>query len=74
MPKIILGVTLYNRKETAEMLGVTTRSIQNYTANDLLTGQKIGGQYFYTESNIVNFINGRSSKEQFNPSLQDKKD
>jgi hypothetical protein len=56
------------------MLGVTTRSIQNYTANDLLTGQKIGGQYFYTESNIVNFINGRSSKEQFNPSLQDKKD
>ena len=74
MPKVILGVTLYNRKETAEMLGVTTRSIQNYSTNGLLIGQKIGGQFYYTENNIVNFINGRKSEDAYDASFKPKDD
>jgi len=30
MPKEILGVTMYNIKEVAELLSVTTKTIQNY--------------------------------------------
>lgn len=62
MPKEILGVTLYNRQETADMMGISTRSIQTYTEKGLLTGQKIGARWYYTEKNIINFINGQRSQ------------
>jgi len=56
--KIILGVTLYDIKEVADMLSVTTTSIHNYIRKGLLIGQKIGGRWYISEENVKTFVNG----------------
>ena len=57
--KCVLGVNLYDIKEVAEMLSVTTTSVHNYIKKYLLVGQKIGGRWFVSEENVKTFVNGR---------------
>ena len=42
MPKIILGVELYELKEVAELLGVTIQTIRGYIRKGSLTTTLIG--------------------------------
>lgn len=58
MPKEILGVQLYTKQEAAQMLGVTLRTITNYTKDGRLKGQIIGGQRVYTVEELQKFLKG----------------
>ena len=60
MPKEILGVTMYNIKEVAELLSVTTKTIQNYISADRIQGQKIGGRWYFTEEMLKAFLQGHT--------------
>ena len=51
-------IKLYNIKETAELLGVTPRTIQTYLKEGRIKGRKIGGSWRFTEQSINEFING----------------
>lgn len=52
------GIRLYNIKETAEILGVTTRTMQTYIKNGKIKARKIGRGWKFTENSIKEFING----------------
>jgi predicted site-specific integrase-resolvase len=56
--KTVLGLNLYDIKEVAEMLSVTTTSIHNYIRRKLLIGQKIGGRWYVSEENVRAFVSG----------------
>ena len=58
--KTVLGVNLYDIKEVAEMLSVTTTSVHNYIRKGLLVAQKIGGRWFVSDENVKTFVNGGS--------------
>lgn len=51
---------LYTVNEVAEMLHLTTRTIRNYLASGALKGRKIGAQWRFTQTDIDDFMNGRS--------------
>lgn len=57
--KETLGVKTYSIKETAELLQVTTRTIQNYIFDKRLPAQKIGGKWHIAEDNIKSFLEGK---------------
>lgn len=59
--KTILGVNLYNLKEVAEMLSVTTTTIHNYIKSDSLDARKIGGRWYVAEETIKLFVSGSKS-------------
>ncbi|AUB54042.1 MULTISPECIES: helix-turn-helix domain-containing protein [Enterococcus] len=48
----------YSVNEVADMLDVTTRSIRNYIKSGKLTGLKIGGKWYFSTDNILDFIAG----------------
>lgn len=43
----------YSVNELAEQLGVTTRSIRNYLHEGKLKGTKVGGQWKFSERNLL---------------------
>ncbi|MGX7200406.1 helix-turn-helix domain-containing protein [Enterococcus nangangensis] len=47
---------LYSVEEVAARLQVSTRTIRNYLRNNKLKGQKVGGQWRFTEDEIVAFL------------------
>ena len=51
-------VVMYDLKETAGILGVTTRTVLNYIYEDKLKGQKIGGKWKISKENLEKFCNG----------------
>lgn len=59
--RTILGVTLYNVIEIAEMLSVSKTTIHNYIKAGRLDAQKIGGKFFSTEESIRAFIVGSNN-------------
>lgn len=58
MPKIILGIEMFTQQEAAEMLGVTVRSIQNYTRAGKLHGQIIGKRRMFCREELERFLRG----------------
>ena len=54
--KIAAGIT-HTADETAAILGVTKRTLMNYTKTGKITGSKIGGKWVFTEQQIKDFIN-----------------
>lgn len=52
------AVVMYDLKETASILGVTTRTVLNYIYEDKLKGQKIGGKWKISKENLEKFCNG----------------
>ena len=58
MPKEIMGTTVYTLKEAAEIFGVTIRTMHNYIKDKRITGQKIGGIWYFTEETLQAFVRG----------------
>lgn len=58
MPKEIMGNTVYTLKEAAQIFGVTIRTMHNYIKDKRITGQKIGGIWYFTEETLQAFIRG----------------
>lgn len=56
MPIEILGETMYDIREVAQLLGVTTRTIQTYLAKERLQAQKIGRKWYFNEDNLRAFL------------------
>lgn len=51
-------IKLYSLKELATLLSVTERTLHNYIKNGKMKGQKIGGKWQISESNLRKFVNG----------------
>ena len=51
------GIKIYSLKELSEKLNVTQRTLHNYIKDGRLKGQKIGGKWQISESNLKKFIN-----------------
>ena len=58
MPREIMGTTVYTLKEAAEIFGVTERTMFLYLRDKRLTGQKIGGKWYFTEVTLKLFVRG----------------
>ena len=56
--RVVLGVTVYTAQETAELLGVSERTIREYIKSGRLVAQKIAGDWVISEDNIKAFLNG----------------
>jgi len=56
--KTVLGVNLYDLKEVAELLSVTTTTIHNYIKAGSLDARKIGGRWYVAEETIKQFVSG----------------
>jgi excisionase family DNA binding protein len=52
------GIKLYSLKDLQKVLGVTQRTLQTYIKDGKLKGQKIGGKWQISESNLRKFVNG----------------
>lgn len=44
---------IFTAAETAAVLGVSERSIQNMTKDKRITGTKLGNRFFYTKEQIL---------------------
>lgn len=55
----VLGVKLYSTEETAELLGVTERTVRTYIKAGKLQGVKVAGSWEISEENIKDFLNGK---------------
>jgi excisionase family DNA binding protein len=51
-------IKLYSLKELATLLSVTERTLHNYIKSGKMKGQKIGGKWQISESNLRKFVNG----------------
>ena len=59
--KTILGVNLYDIREVAELLSVTTTTIHNYIKSGSLDARKIGGRWYIAEETIKLFVSGSNN-------------
>lgn len=57
--KTVLGITVYTAQETADILGVSERTLREYIKSGRLVAQKIAGDWVISEDNIKAFINGK---------------
>lgn len=56
----VLGVKLYSTEETAELLGITERTVRTYIKAGKLRAQKVAGTWEISEENLKRFLNGES--------------
>lgn len=49
-------IHLYDIQETADILGLSTRTVYSYLKNGRLTGRKIGGKWKVSEDNLAHFM------------------
>ena len=54
------GIKLYTLKDLSEILKVTQRTLHNYIKEGRMTGQKIGGKWQISETNLRKFVNGET--------------
>lgn len=55
----VLGLKLYTTEESAQIVGVTERTIRAYLKSGKLQGQKVAGNWEISEENIKAFLNGK---------------
>lgn len=60
MPREILGIVTYTTEETAEILGVTKRTLMTYLTSGKMVASKIGGRWAITDQQIKDFVTKRS--------------
>ena len=60
MPREILGIVTYTTEETAQLLGVTKRTLMTYLTSGKMVASKIGGRWAITDQQIKDFVNKRS--------------
>jgi excisionase family DNA binding protein len=54
--KNILGTQLYNQKEVASLLGVTTNTVRKYMKEGKINSTLIGGRHYVCEEEIKRFL------------------
>lgn len=54
--KVVLGVKLYNKQETAELLGVIPATVTLYEKQGRLKSTMIGGRKYYSEEFLKEFL------------------
>lgn len=59
VPDRAFDTVLYTVKETAAILGCSTRTIMNYIKDERLPFVKIGGKWKITKENLEAFCNGK---------------
>lgn len=59
VPDRAFDTVLYTVKETAAILGCSTRTIMNYIKKDKMRFVKIGGKWKITKENLEAFCNGK---------------
>lgn len=57
-------IKLYTLKQLAVMLKVTERTMHTYIKDGRLKGQKIGGTWQITQTNLEKFLNGDTMKRE----------
>ena len=60
MGVIMETINMYTLKDLAAQLKVTERTMHTYIKNGKLKGQKIGGRWQISESNLHKFLNGET--------------
>lgn len=55
-------IKVYTLEEVSELLKVTVRTLYNYIHDDRLKATKIGNKWIVTESNLKDFIEGKTNK------------
>ena len=63
MPKVILGVELYELKEVAELLGVTIQTIRGYIRKGALTPTLIGKTKYISAEALREYLTNPKRKE-----------
>lgn len=53
----------YNLNQVAMITGLTTRTLRNYLKQDLLKGEKIDGNWTFTEEEIADFMEEPSARQ-----------
>jgi len=56
----IKPIKMYTLKDLAAQLNVTERTMHSYIKDGKLKGQKIGGRWQISESNLHKFLNGET--------------
>lgn len=54
-------IVLLDKKDVAEILGVTASTVWSYIRRGALSAQMIGGKWYVTEPNLMTFLNGRTA-------------
>lgn len=49
---------MYTLRDLAKILNLTERTMHNYIKSGKLKGQKIGGKWQISETNLTKFLNG----------------
>ena len=52
-------ITLLDKREAAELLGVTARTVWTYIRRGALPAQMVGGRWWITEENMISFLRGK---------------
>lgn len=68
----MLEEKLYSIAEVAKITRLTDRTIRNYLANGTLKGQKIGGQWRFTQENIYALFNNNVFEDDMKNKTQKK--
>lgn len=53
----------YNLNQVATITGLTTRTLRNYLKQDLLKGEKIDGNWSFTEEEIASFMEEPTARQ-----------
>ena len=56
---MIENLKMYTIEETAEILGVSKRTMMTYLKQKRIRAVKIGRRWKFTEQNIVDFVSGK---------------
>ena len=59
--KEIFGVKHYDVKETAEILGISSTSVQNYIKAGNMKAAKVGGRWLVKEEDIKIYLDNAST-------------
>ena len=57
--EMIENLKMYTIEETAEILGVSKRTMMTYLKQKRIRAVKIGRRWKFTEQNIVDFVSGK---------------
>jgi len=62
MPLYVAETKLWSLPELSDILGVSEVSLRLYLKHGKLIGQKIGGRWFVSETNLKDFIENKQAK------------
>lgn len=62
MPLIVADTKLWSLPELSDILGVSLVTLRGYLKVHKLIGQKIGGRWFVSETNLKEFLENKQAK------------